>query len=391
MSGFMVLGGYEFARSASVSLFQTHYGSKDTPYLLLFVPFACFALLWIYGRLLTVWGPQKAFYSTTLMSALGLCILNLLIDYGVNPARALLFIFRESYIVLLIEQHWSLMDTVLNEKEAKKTNAVFLGFTSLGAIISAIIVGLYAKQWGTSTLVYVAAALLVPAAYFSYQAYEDNADAKNPPELKQKNLESFDSNLGFSYFKKFPVLFVIFSIVMIAQFLSTSLGLHFQDELNQAYPHVDDQTAFSGKFYATLNALSALFQFVLSPILLSVAKVPWILLGIPLVHFLFCSFTVFVPGLWPVASAFLVFKAIDYSLFRATKEILFIPLPFDVKYRTKGLIDVIAYRTSKGLSSVLFSSLSHAGIILSGVYAWINFIAVAIWLSLMPKLLKRLK
>ena len=46
------------------------------------------------------------------------------------------------------------------------------------------------------------------------------------------------------------------------------------------------------------------------------------------------------------------FKCIDYSLFRAAKELLYIPLSYDAKYRTKGIIDVFAYRFGKGAASL---------------------------------------
>ena len=45
--------------------------------------------------------------------------------------------------------------------------------------------------------------------------------------------------------------------------------------------------------------------------------------------------------------AFALFKTIDYSTFRAAKEILYIPLSFDARYRAKEVIDVFGYRFGK--------------------------------------------
>ena len=58
------------------------------------------------------------------------------------------------------------------------------------------------------------------------------------------------------------------------------------------------------------------------------------------------------PGLLTASIAFLVFKSVDYSLFRAAKELLYVPLPFDARFRAKELIDVFGYRFGKGSSSL---------------------------------------
>ena len=46
-----------------------------------------------------------------------------------------------------------------------------------------------------------------------------------------------------------------------------------------------------------------------------------------------------------LALAFFLFKAFDYSIFRAAKEVLYVPLSFDERYRAKEIIDVLGYRT----------------------------------------------
>ena len=51
--------------------------------------------------------------------------------------------------------------------------------------------------------------------------------------------------------------------------------------------------------------------------------------------------------------AYMAFKVIDYSVFRAAKELLYIPLSFDRRYRAKELIDVFGYRFGKGGMSLL--------------------------------------
>jgi ATP/ADP translocase len=44
-------------------------------------------------------------------------------------------------------------------------------------------------------------------------------------------------------------------------------------------------------------------------------------------------------------------KSFDFSLFSIVKEMMYIPLKSDEKFRAKAFIDIFAYRTSKALAA----------------------------------------
>ena len=71
-------------------------------------------------------------------------------------------------------------------------------------------------------------------------------------------------------------------------------------------------------------------------------------MAIPALHLTACAALMARPTLAVGALAFGLFKALDYSLFRAAKEMLYIPLSFDSRYRAKSVIDAFGYRLSKG-------------------------------------------
>lgn len=68
-----------------------------------------------------------------------LAIVTMLVSYaairaGLKPARIVLFIFKESYVVLLIEQIWSYIDSTLDPKAAKRLNGPICGVAGIGAV-----------------------------------------------------------------------------------------------------------------------------------------------------------------------------------------------------------------------------------------------------------------
>jgi AAA family ATP:ADP antiporter len=102
----------------------------------------------------------------------------------------------------------------------------------------------------------------------------------------------------------------------------------------------------------------------------------------PIIHLTAIGVAVMYPSVLTVGAAFFLFKAFDYSLFRAAKEVLYVPLSFGERYRAKEIIDVFGYRTGKGASSVGIAVLQKAGIAMSAFYLPIAFAATAAWLVL---------
>ena len=82
-----------------------------------------------------------------------------------------------------------------------------------------------------------------------------------------------------------------------------------------------------------------------------------------LVHLIAGAALTIAPSLRSGAIAFLLFKALDYSLFRAAKEILYIPLSFDARYRAKQVIDSFGYRFAKGGSAGVITVIGFAMLI----------------------------
>ena len=129
--------------------------------------------------------------------------------------------------------------------------------------------------------------------------------------------------------------------------------------------------------------IALVLQFIGAPILLSWLRYDWINLAIPTVQIATCTWAALEPSLVSTGAAFMTFKAIDYSLFRAAKEILYIPLSFDARYRSKELIDVFGYRFGKGGASLAVTAAVAQGVVFTaGRYAALALGAVFVWLAL---------
>lgn len=359
-----------------------------------FLPVINFFFFYLYGKSLTRLGPRRTSFWASILSSLGIFLTLGLIHLEFHLARGFLFLFREVYIVILVEQCWSLMDSLIDEDESKRVNYFFTAFASVGAILAGLGVGKFAVSLGTFNLPMITAALLLPSAFlmnFTYRRNQEHLDAKNAfssDELSlelSKEKESFKKTLGLGYFKRYPVLGYLTGMVLVSQLLATILGLMFQEKLHLNFQGQPDiQTAYSGNFYALLNAASLVFQLVIGPFLLARFSAATTFILIPILNLVAACFSVWSGSMAAVSFAFLLFKAMDYSIFRATKETIFIAYPFDVRYRTKGMIDVVGYRLSKGLGSAGFAFVGFVHTLSLSLYGATAIGCAVIWSMLIP-------
>lgn len=373
-SSFM-MAGYECVRSASNSLFKEVYGVEGLPYMIGLTPLMILLCLYGYGKLLDRFSAQRTLLITTALSGLGLASSFAAIRLNWDPARAILFLIREVYAVLLIEQYWSFVNSVISQEQAKRYNGWILAISSIGSVSGAYFVHLFVEKLGTQSLVLIAALACLPSLFLSYRAYQ-HAGLKNLTQSKHPTKDNQDP-LHLGLFRSHPLLIGILALILTSQFYSAFMGLHFQSTLSREFVDMDQQTAFSGMFFAIANGVSLFIQIFVARFVLRRVSPMHIHRLIPLVHLGFALVALAYPGLWSVSAAFLAFKAIDYSLFRASKEILYIPFSFDVRFRAKEIIDVFGYRLGKGFASLLLiavrglSASSHILLAITSATTWL--------------------
>jgi len=378
------LAGYEFIRSSSTVLFKNAYGAENLPLVMAAMPVVVFAGVALYGWILSQLGPRRTLLVTSLGSSLIITACYLILLTGSKSITPVLFLFKELYIVLLIEQYWSYINSSLTTDTARRINGPITGIAGIGGAVGGWMVGYSAQSFGTETMVLCAALALLPAAWMSNQTYRAYGEPERPPNEKSHG------HLALSLFRENPVLISLIAIVLSSQVLAAVLDFKFQSLLSLQFEgRVDEETAYQGWFWGTLNTSVLVLQFIVAPILLSIFSVRLVHLMLPLVHLGAITMAILEPSVTTVGVAFFLFKAFDYSLFRAAKEVLYVPLGFDERYRAKEVIDVFGYRTGKGGSSVVIVLLQRAGVAMSNYYLVIGFAMAVLWLALVFPLTSR--
>lgn len=373
-----LLCGYEFIRSTSQSLFIGAYGVRRLPIVMALAPVFTLLLVYGYGRLLSRSGPRRAMLLTCLLSAAMILACHAAILAGVHVATGLLYVFREAYIVLLIEQIWSFLNSTLPAAEGRKLNGPVCGIASLGAIAGGLLVHRFAVELGSEILLVGTALSLIPTALGALLAYRIGGEPVPLPE----EAGGRRGHLGLGVLAHSATLRRLTILITLTQLIAAVLDLQLSRQVELAMTVTDERTRWFGGFYANLNVWSAVFQFALAPLLLHCVSLRLVHAGIPLVHVVTCSLALVRPSLATAGAAYLAFKTLDYSLFRAAKELIYVPLSFDARYRAKEIIDAVVYRLAKGGSSGALAVVGTWGVLPLAGYPVIALVALAGWLPL---------
>ncbi len=371
------LAGYEFLRTPTNTLYVAAYGKAGLPMVMALIPLAVLGCTYTYGWLLSRLGPRRTLFWTTIGSCGLIAGLQLAFDAGVKEAIAPLYLFRNAYVVLIIEQYWSYINSTLSQSNAKKLNGPICGIASLGSIAAGLVGAGVVASLGTNKTALLAVAATIPAAFISDYVYRRFGGPRDEPK------EPASGHLALHLFRTEKRLPLLLGMVILTQVIEAVMMLAFQGELSAAYPEVDRQTAYSYGFYAWINGIAAALQFLVAPILLNFVRPGLMNLIIPLIHIGACAAYLKDPGLTTAAIAYAGFKSIDYSLFRAAKEVLYVPLSFEARYRTKEVIDVFGYRFSKGITSGCISIVQNVGMAVTEIgYGAVAMVAAVMWAAL---------
>lgn len=342
-----LLCGYEFIRAVSDSLFIEVYTAENLSRVMAAVPPSVILILYPYGRLLSWLGATRTLAITSILSGALILSCYFALLNGVGFAAAIIYIFREAYIVIIIEQFWSFVNSTLTSKQAKTINGPFCAIASVGSVVGGKLVARWAETMGSETLLVFAASSLIPAAIFGVIAYAIAGEPK--PTVAEEGGRR--GHLGLKTFFSSKYLVFIGLLILSTQVISTVLDLRFKGLVEIGFPDQDPRTAYIGNFYGNLGAISAVLQLIVVPLALQFVSIRIIHIGIPFMHLINGLILTLKPSLGAGARAFLTFKALDYSLFRAAKELFYIPITYDGRYRAKQIIDSFLYRTAKGGSA----------------------------------------
>ena len=161
-------------------------------------------------------------------------------------------------------------------------------------------------------------------------------------------------------------------LLSLTMLVATLVDFQFKTVAVEAYPDQQELAVFLGKFYGRLSLVSLLLQTFLTYRLIRFWGVSGAILLLPLGLLLTSVGMLAVPTLWGAVLMRGIDGSLRPSVDKTGRELLFLPVPMEVKKRAKVFIDLFVDRWSRGLAGGLLLILT------SFLHLPVNWISVMV-------------
>ncbi|AOE86389.1 NTP/NDP exchange transporter [Pseudomonas sp. TCU-HL1] len=276
------------------------------------------------------------------------------------------YVWLSVYNLFAISLAWSLLADVFDRRQSKRLFPAIAAGASLGGMIGPLAGGLLVGRVGIAGLLVLAALLLLPT--LALRRYlmtwrgiggAGRHGAENEPPERPVPGNPF---AGISLVLGSPYLLGICAFVLLLSCTSTFLYFEQARLVAALFPDSQQQVRVFSLIDFAVQALSLICQLFIAGRVAQRFGVGALLAGVPLLVSLGFLALALLPQFAVLAGVMVLRRVGEYAFVRPGREMLFVPLGAQLKYRAKNFIDTVVYRGGDALSAWLNALLNGIGL-----------------------------
>ena len=347
-----VLFAYYILKPVSRAMFLNKFDIDKLPSLYILVAIGGGLLAYFYSRVAVRASLQLAVNWTMALSVGSLVIMWWLIRMRLAWMIYVLNIWVGLFSIVLVSQGWLVAGNLFTAREAKRV----YGLLGMGMVVGAAFGGEFTSRTavlvGTNNLLLASAAMVI-LAYIAFRLAAAQSRVPLSGTCAREAEEDFSIGSLLRDIVRTPHLQVIIGIMTVTYLVDVMVEFQFQYMAKEAY-HGDHLTAFFGNFYGLwLNLLEFVFQFFLTTAVVRRFGVGGTLQILPISIMLSGTVSLCAPGVVSTAGVRLTEAATRYTMNKTGMELLYMPLPLELRNRVKAFVDIFVDRMSRGLGGML--------------------------------------
>jgi AAA family ATP:ADP antiporter len=350
---FLAMTSYTMLKPATRSVFIEHLGAGNLPYVLLAAGFVIAFIMTGYTKGVSLL-PRKWVIPIAQGVLAGLMLaFFVLFQTGLQVVSVLFYLFGLILGILVISQFWTLANDIFDPRQAKRVFGFIGGGASLGGILGSL-VAQQAKVIGTYNLLLISAStlglcILLVIAILRREKHAELAGVTSTGE--EGGVGTGEALKLLRSSKHLQI------IAMVIAFAAIGAGL-IEQQLNMAAEafqgrQADNLTSFLGTVQLWTSIIGFVIQIWLVSKIQRYLGIGFALLILPVSLGTTAVIMLLYSALWAPALARILDTSLRYTVDKTTREILFLPLPTDLKYQAKPFVDVTVDRFGKATSALL--------------------------------------
>lgn len=288
------------------------------------------------------------------------------------------WVWMSMVIVVLNAQFWITVNDMFNPREVKRLIGFFGSGGILGGIAGGVLTGQLSKSNESYYLLFFASGLLAACVFavfyiFSWRSKKQplSGEANRKDKDSHGGLEKVGFKVCFDTIRKNYYLTLLALMVILTELVSTLIDWQYKSVVSTSDSIRQNMPAFFGNFTAGLSVFAFFIQLLLTSRIFKHYGIRFALLLSPLI-LLFCSFGIALfPVLFSIPLIYFAIllkgsdKSLSFSLGQSARELLYIPVSPELKYKAKIFIDMFLNRFAKPIGGVMLLIIFafHGGIL----------------------------
>jgi ATP/ADP translocase/HEAT repeat protein len=272
---------------------------------------------------------------------------------------ALIFWFwADVFTATSVTQFWILVHDTYKPRQAKRLIGFLVSGGLLGGISGALLASLLAKIIRTEDLLLICPFLLLISLGLVVlprgSRIQQGKDERKRVKVDEEDKVSYRKS--FQMFAQNRHLVVLSGIIASAIIVTTLIDFQFNSVVKQNFVELSQRTAFLGTFFTILLVFSFSLHVLTTNRILKNFGIQTAILISPIILLIGSVAVFFVPIM--VLFYLVVFlkgadKSLAHSLSLSVRELLYIPVAPDIKYKAKVFIDMFVNKLARGFAAVL--------------------------------------
>jgi AAA family ATP:ADP antiporter len=350
---FLAMTAYNTIRPLTRSTYIKELGADNLPYVLLAAGFIIGILMtgyaWLIARLPRRWGLPIIQVGLAVV----LLVFYFLLRTGAAWVPVAFYVLGLTLGILLISQFWTLANIVYDPRQAKRLFGFIGGGAPLGGIAGNTLAS-YAKQIGSNNLLLPSAAFMALCAVL-VAVIIGRERLKADPVVSVKGEKGVGAAEAFNLLRRSKHLQIIALVISFAAVGASIIEqqLNMAAEAAKGRDATDAITAFLGQVGLWTSSIGFVIQIWLTSRIHRYLGIGFALMVLP-VSLGSTAVVMLLNGvLWAPGLARVLDQSLRYTVDKTTREILFLPLPGDIKLKAKSFVDVTVDRGAKALGALL--------------------------------------
>ncbi len=307
-------------------------------------------------------------------------------------ARAF-FIWVSVFNLFVISVFWSFMSDIYSDPQARRLYGFIAAGGTSGALAGPLLAASLASPLGISNLLLLSALLLLWAVVSIRQLIRWH-ERRMAGHDTQVQVVDERQRIGGGIFRgitlvlRSPYLLGIAVLMLFYTTLSTFLYFQQAHIIEASFSDPAQRTAVFAGIDLAVNTLTLLIQVLMVGRLIGWLGIAWTLAVIPLFLTLGFVALALAPVLGVLIAVQIIRRAGNYAIMRPAREMLYVVVNREEKYKAKNFNDTLVYRGGDAASAWLFSGLRELGLSL-GQTAWVAVPIALVWSAIGYRLGKR--